>query len=168
MLAFTEIGHTQKPKGVKGWIKLHVESQYIPDLVNARALFINLDGSNVPFLIEQVENASQITIKLDEVDTPQDASQLVNKTIFLDNEEVNYEAPPSDNPWPILNFKVINQDDIEKGIISTIESYPHQVIATIQSKNASFKVPIHEALIHDIDVENQTIKIEIVEGLEEL
>ncbi len=42
---FVAIGKTQKPHGLKGELKLHVEEMFIEDLFDAEAVFIEIKGN---------------------------------------------------------------------------------------------------------------------------
>jgi len=168
LLEFVEIGFTQKPKGVDGWLKINIKNQYLPDLKKARALFIDLNGSKVPFLIEKLSLDGQQKIKLDEINNPQEASLLCNMTAFMDKKEVSYVVEAEKDLLPIVGFKVLDQDDNERGIIETLKSYPNQVLAEIKNEKATFLLPIHENIIIDINPDSKVIKLEIVEGIEDL
>ena len=56
-----QIGYTQKPHGWNGGIRLKVEERYEEDLELAKVLFIEVNGAQLPYFIEEIEYANQIS-----------------------------------------------------------------------------------------------------------
>jgi 16S rRNA processing protein RimM len=153
---------------VNGHIKIHIDDNYIDDVSSARAIFININGSKVPFLIEKFITDSHLMIKLDEVDSPQDAEQYSAKTVFLDVNEITNIDKSESPAHPFLGYAVIDQDNISRGHISSIEEYPNQVMSFITNGDTTIMLPIHEDNIIELNQETQEIMIDIPDGIEEL
>lgn len=167
-LELVEVGHTKKPKGIDGSLKIHIDDEYVDDVSNARAIFIDLDGSRVPFLINKFTVESQLLIKLDEVDSPQEAEQCTAKAVFLDVNEVTTVSDANAHVHPLVGYAVIDHEDKERGHITSVEEYPNQMMAFITNGATDFMLPIHEDIIIKLDEDNDTIKLEIPEGIEGL
>jgi 16S rRNA processing protein RimM len=167
-LELVDIGHTKKPKGIHGYLRIEVKEKYIEDLSNARALFLDLDGSQVPFLIEKFIVDSQLLIKLDEVDTPQQAELYTSKSAFLDKKEIKLASDEEDEAHPWIGYQVIDQEQNLRGSISSIEAYPNQLMSFIVNENHSFMMPIHEDTVMDVDDSKKVLQINMPEGIEEL
>jgi 16S rRNA processing protein RimM len=166
-LELVEVGHSKKPKGIDGYLKIHIEEQYVFDVSNARAIFLDLDGSRVPFLIEKFVIDSQLLIKLDEVDSPQDAEACASKTLYLDAKEVT-AAPQEDQTHPLVAYAVIDQDSQPYGHIVSIEEYPNQLMAFITKEELTIMLPLHEDNILDLNETDRIIQLDIPEGMDEL
>lgn len=169
MIELEQIGHSGKSKGVRGELKLHVNGSYRTDLKSARALFFNLDGSKVPFLIEQVY-IDPCIIKLDEIDSPEAAYDLSNKEIFLEVKELqNPNTSPSDSgQHALVEFTLIDQNDSRIGTISSVKEYPNQLLAEVNINDIQVLIPIHEDLILELNEASKFIKMEIADGLLDL
>jgi 16S rRNA processing protein RimM len=163
-----EVGFTKKPKGVNGHIKIHIDDNYVDDVSRARAIFIDINGSRVPFLIEKFLTDSHMMIKLEEVDSPQDAEQYSAKTVFLEVNEVTNIDGPDNSMHPLIGYAVIDQDNIRRGHISSVEEYPNQVMCFITNGDSTFMFPIHEDNIIETKKETEEIYLEIPEGLGDL
>ncbi len=166
-LELVEVGHTKKPKGIDGALKIHIEEQYIDDVSNARAIFIDLDGSRVPFLIKKFVVDSQLLIKLDEVDSPQEAEACTAKAVFLDAREVTASLDV-EQAHPLVGYAVIDQDEKAYGHITSIEEYPNQLMSFITMDDSTFMSPLHEDNIIDVNESDKIIQINIPEGLTDL
>jgi len=170
-MQLVSIGHTKKPYGKDGFIRLAIEERYQADVLNARALFIDLDGSNVPFLIEKRKEGKDVSVKLEEIDTPEQASALSSKSIFLHEEEVKLASADAEVDANSMfdGYTVLNQDGIEKGVILSVTDRSSQLLAEVEKADGNvFIIPLHEDLILELNGEERTIRLEIMEGLEDL
>lgn len=169
MLELIPIGHTTKSRGISGQIKLKVSTEFIPDLTKARALFINLDGSRVPFLIEHIEDGNQLVVKLDAVENPESANALLSKEIFLDSNEVSHEALNFTKETHYLTgYAIYDQDKKSLGEIIELIEYPNQLLAKLIINSKEALIPVHDDLILDVNEEKKTLNLEIAPGLLDL
>lgn len=169
MLELIHIGHSAKSRGINGKFKSRIENKFIPNLLVARALFINIDGSKVPFLIEAAEDQGHVILKLDEIDTPEEVSHLLSRELYLDSREIAAELLVDEvQQHELEGFIVYDQSKQEIGSIKEILEYPDQLLAKLDYQDKEVLLPIHEDLILDLDKEKKTIDLEIVEGLLDL
>jgi len=147
-----------------------VEDIFVSDLLSARALFLDLDGSKVPFILEQTQESHEIVVKLEDVSNPEEAQKLASKKIYLhaDEAKIGLASSKTSNESEFLNFTVLDQDGNNRGLIISVLENPHQLLAEIKNDNGTFMAPIHEDLTIDLDMDNKTIQLEISEGLEDL
>jgi len=168
-LELIHIGHSSKSRGVNGNFKARVEQQYIADVLRARAVFINLNGSKVPFLIEHAEDRGTVLLKLEEIDSPEDVSALLSKELYLESSEVSAEllnTTKSQNG--LIGFQLKDQNGTTIGIIEEILEYPDQLLAGVAYQSKKVLIPIHEDLIVSMDESKSQIVLTIVDGLLDL
>jgi len=168
-LELIHVGHSAKSRGINGNFKARIDKRFIADVLKARALFINLDGSKVPFLIESAVDKGDVILKLDEVDSPEAVSQYLSKELYLEAREVS-EDNQSDKAQenPLLGYTLIDQSSKEIGIIAALLEYPDQLLAKVDYQGKEVLIPIHEDLIIELDNSNKVLQLEIVEGLLDL
>jgi len=159
------IGHTRKARGISGSFKLQVFDDYLNDLIKAKALFINLDGSKVPFMIERIEDTNSLVIKVEEIDSPEAAQALLGKEIFLHEEEVSEKSEEASAKNPLLGFHISDQNGQSVGKIEELLDYPDQILARVEINGKTILIPIHDDLICDLDEKNKTIQLTIADGL---
>lgn len=164
MIELIQIGHSRKAKGIEGSFRVHVEDSYVEDLKKARALFVSLDGSEVPFIIESVSDQKSILLKLEGIDNPEDVQPLLGNEIFLHTDEVS-EKEGLQAHHPLTGYNVIDQDDQVIGRIEELLEYPDQLLAKILIEQKEVLLPIHEDLILQLNEDEQWIQISIAEGL---
>ena len=167
MLEFVHIGHSGKTRGLDGSFKLRVEERFLDSLSDIRAIFVDHDGSKVPYLIENLSNQGDILIKLEEIDTPEQASELLNRSIYLNKEELPESIrESSDNEsHELVNFLIVDEDNNTIGEISEILEFPEQLLAKVIYQEKTVLIPIHEDLILSMNHEDKTIQMSLPEGL---
>ncbi len=156
-----------KTHGKDGQVRVQVEDAYYDDLMKARAVFIDMDGSQVPFLIKEIEVKNHILMRLDELDQPEQASALSLKDIYLETSSVSEEAKNmilEEDHSLLLNYTVIDQNDAVLGKITEVIENDFQDLLEIKSKSTKFLWPFHPDLVIDQDDEKKILKIQLLEG----
>lgn len=170
MVQLIHIGHSAKSRGVAGKFKARIRDQFKPDLSKARALFINLSGSKVPFLLESVEDHGHMVIKVEEIDSPEAVSQLLSKELYLDINEISDPSllTSERSNHQLVGYNITDQHGTALGQILEVIQYPDQLLAKISYKKKDVLIPIHEDLILELVEAKNEIKLEIVDGLLDL
>ena len=169
MTELTHIGYSSKSRGVGGQFKVRVEDRFKSDLLKARAIFININGSKVPFIIEATEDRKDVILKLEEVESPEQVTAFLNKEIYLSQEEVSEENNQDElNKHPLIGYMLIDQNEAQLGLIEDIVEYPHQLLASLTYDGKPLLIPIHEDLILGLDEGGQSVQLEIAAGLLDL
>lgn len=169
---FVTIGYTKKTYGSKGQIKMVVEAHYLEDLIKSDFVFINYMGKPLPFFIETIEDMGDLLLKVEEVDTPEEAKSIVAKDLYL--RETDLSTLPEKRDENGLLFGFLKGFDLwdasgsAVGQIIDIQQYPQQEIATVQYGEREVLIPLHENLITAIDEAQNKITLQLPEGLLEL
>ncbi len=160
-----QIGFISKPHGFKGELIFAIETGEPEDYENLKFFFIELDGKPVPFFVEEIKaRATDIIVKLEDVNTEAEAKTLLGKSIFLDESEIDPVEDEID--WnSLIGYMVFDSNAGKLGVLESIEEYPQQLIGkcTINGKEVLF--PINEDLIVSIDDEKQELHLDLPEGL---
>jgi ribosomal 30S subunit maturation factor RimM len=80
---FVQIGTTKKTHGFRGELKIRIEDAYWDDFLESEVLFIELDGHPAPFFVEDLRSDANPIIKLDDIDTVEDAKPIAGKPVYL-------------------------------------------------------------------------------------
>lgn len=167
MVELTQIGYAAKPHGKEGFIKLDVEDSLKSITLNTRAIFFNLEGSMVPFLIESITEVPRLMVKLEEIEDPQEAATISNTTIHLPSNEVPEELINDELSGieSLQNYMVFDQAENEVGIINRVEVLPYQTLLYLQHGKKEIILPFHEDLLIHLDPSEKSIQLEIADGL---
>ena len=169
---YVTIGYTKKAYGVKGQVKVVVEDRFLEDFVKSDFVFMDLLGKPAPFFIETIEDMGDLLLKVEEIDTPQQANDIVAKNIYLREKDLSnpiVEEPESDLEFSdLVGFLLADVEQGDIGTIKEIQEFPQQEIAVVEFEGKEIFIPLHEKLFTSIDEEGKKITLQLPEGLFDL
>ena len=83
-----EIGKCGKPHGLNGTLKCQIDERYLDDVLQAKAIFIGMGANPIPYFIESAREGNSFLVKLEDVNSKEDAETLAHKPIFLREEDL--------------------------------------------------------------------------------
>ncbi len=169
---FVAIGKTGRTHGTSGALKIQVNDRYLEDFVQADLLFLELKGKMIPYFIEEIREANALLVKLEEIDSPEEAHSLCGKPVYLRKEDLlseeERETPAVEQYERFVGFLL---RDLRLGPIGPIESIlelPHQYLAAISFQGKERLIPMHPKLIRSVDPVRKEILMELPEGILEM
>lgn len=168
---YIQVGHTGKPHGIHGALKLVVKERYEQDVLQANVLFVEINGGVVPFFVEDLSIGNAWIIKLEDVETPEQAIGLSGKGVFL--READLLPPePDENAEPdysrFIDFEVVDAETGPVGRIREVYDLGAQSLAGVISKNREILIPMHKDLIQAIHEDVREIVMVLPKGLLDL
>ncbi|MFT4645040.1 MAG: 16S rRNA processing protein RimM [Planctomycetota bacterium] len=161
----TKIGYLSKPYGFNGELKSNLEVLMLSDDF-PEFIWIYLDGKPVPYCVEKATyNKSNFILKLEDVNTEEDASILKNTSIYCEQKLFKQYFEYEESLEDLVGFEV---EDKVKGAIGIIESIIENAIQPTLVLNFEGKeilVPYTEEIIIDVDFDNKKVKVETPDGL---
>lgn len=155
-----------KTKGLKGELHIYTDFEGIEE-IKFNAIFIEVAGKLIPYFVSSIKflqkNAAYLV--LDDVDSIEKASLLIKKDIYLSNKLKPKKKKAEFTLFNLLGFTAIEVDEGELGIITAVDEYPQQIIATLNYKGNEVLFPLNEEIIQSIDVVKETVLINLPEGL---
>jgi 16S rRNA processing protein RimM len=166
---FIKVGKMGKTHGTNGGLRLYVEDRYQKEVEASSVFFIQLQGHELPFFIEKLEQLAYPVIKFEDVNSKEEAHQLSGKALYLRRSDIRSAASETQDDLSLLNgFELIDETLGTIGQIEEVVEYPEQLIAVLQYKGKEVMIPLHESLITGIDPEKQQLRMDLPEGLLEL
>ncbi len=172
---FQKVGYVVREKGLKGEIKVSFEAFFLDYLYEndgtlPEHFFVDVDGSMIPYFIEQSNLKSQpIILKFEDVDDKDTAQKLRARELFLPkNLFKTNELPDEDEVtfWDyIIGFQVfaLHEQQI-LGAIEDIFYLPEHELAQLFCQKKELLLPLNEEYIHEIDEVQQKITVNLPEG----
>ncbi len=163
----TEIGYISKTHGLKGHVILRLNELINIDEEIIKSIFIDLNGSQVPYFIEECKpNNSGYILKLETIDTIDTSKKLIGKKAFslpdflLENDESLNE---------FIGYAIIDSKLGNIGTISAVdEKTDNAIIKVIHPTGIEIILPFNDDFIIEIDDDLKTIKFNAPDGLVEL
>ncbi|MCO5231881.1 MAG: ribosome maturation factor RimM [Chitinophagales bacterium] len=161
------IGSIYKAHGFKGMMKIRVTPEYMDDLLQLDAIFIQTQTSTLPYFISSIEDIADdmALLQLEEITSKEEITPLIKCPILAREEDLEGEV----EEWESLVGYFISDKNIgEIGEIFDVIEMPHQEIAQVKYQDREVLIPIHEDLIIEIDEEKKKIYMDLPEGFFEV
>ncbi len=164
------VGFTKKTHGSQGELKISLKDEYFDDFVNSEVVFINVQGKPLPFFIENLREAGDILLKIEDIDSPSDAKDLTSKALFLREKDIKITKKEGE----VLTFELMVGYEIfdeESGLIGKIESVevmPQQHLAIVEYLGREVFIPLHPQMVVSLDEKARQLVLCLPEGLLDL
>jgi len=128
-------------------------------------------GANpIPYFIESAREGNSFLVKLEDVNSKEDAETLAHKPIFLREEDLMEHEEEEDEfsddryeKW--IGYTIIDEEMGLIGKIDQILSLPGHFTALIMHEEKEVLIPLHESLIVRINKEKKELVFNLPSGL---
>jgi 16S rRNA processing protein RimM len=167
---FFLLGKTLKSHGTSGHLRLMIEDRLKGYVKAGSFVFIDLNGSRVPFQVKEVDEVQHFVMLLEGINGKQESDTLTGKEIWVPMEQVktrHLKSPRNINEkWE--DYEIRDEKTGTSFHILRTEEYPQQLMAVVLLDEREILIPLHEQLIMNIDRDQKIISMEIPEGLLDL
>lgn len=162
------IGKIAGTHGLKGELLLShlLESGWLKKEV---PLFLTLRrDTHIPYFLESFQEVDGETyrVKLEGVDTMEDARALTGKSVLVDEQYVNMTPEASPLLW--LGFAVQDRELGNVGTLKDIFQTAHQWLGELTYEGKDVLIPLVPQTIQKLDVKNKIIYMDLPAGLLEI
>lgn len=169
MTNYCSIGKLVATFGLKGEIILKHQLGKKTSLKGLEVIFIEEKKDELlPYFIEtsRIKNEGEIFLKLEGINTKESANKIVQKQVWITQEEFHKHAAKS-APIALLGFHIIH-DGADLGEILEVIEQPHQLLCRIMWKGKEALIPLHEETIIKLDKKKKEVVVSLPEGLLEV
>lgn len=164
------LGKTLKSHGTQGRLRLQVEDRLKKYFAENVFIFLDRDGSKVPYQIAAVEEDAQFVIALQGIEGKDQSDKLSGKEIWIPIDQVKekHRHSPMNIRDEWTDYFIVDKHSLKTFQILRTEDFPQQLMAVVMDDGAEKYVPLNDQLITDIDRKEKIIYMEIPVGLLEL
>ena len=167
MEEYFEIGQIVNTSGLKGVIKVKPFTDDIAKFNDLETIYISVKKELKEFKIEQVRfSKNMVFLKLEGIDTIEEAEKYRN--LYLKIKRDKDEKLDKDTYYivDILGCKVYTDEQKELGIVDDVfETGSNDVYVVKDEAGKQVLLPAIKEVIKNIDIENKTIIVHLLEGL---
>lgn len=165
-----KIGLIQRTHGLKGELNvfLEIDPQF---LVDGHPLILDVEGIFVPFYAESVrpKGANTDLVKLEGVDSEEEARGFVNKTVFADKGDLRDYLETDDDLLDsdeLIGYDVVDTEAGHIGTVSGVDDTTANVLLSVTG-NAGEKIliPLVDEFIVEIDEDDHRVVTDVPESL---
>ena len=134
-----------------------------------KTIFLELKKDElVPYFVEYIrkKGTGEFYLKLEGIDSKEDASKYIRREIWLKEEEVQVHTQKN-NPIGWVGYLVIDQGR-ELGPVLEVIEQPHQVLFRLEMEDKEVLIPINEQTLEKIDHKTKTVLLRLPDGLLEV
>lgn len=164
------LGKIVKKYSFKGEILAKLDTDEPELYENLEAIFINLKGTLIPFIVEksQLHKSELLRLKLEDIDTEEDANTLIKNELYL---PLNLLPELDDDKFyyhEIIGFTVEDVNYGKVGTIKGVNDTTTQALFEIDKDGKEILIPMNDDFITKVDKPNKTIIVNTPEGLIDL
>lgn len=134
------------------------------------AIFIDLRGNLIPFLIEssQLHKSDLLRLRLEDVDNESDADALLKSDLYLPLELLPQLNGNKFYFHEVIGFKIRDEKFGEVGTIIGINDSTAQALFEVDRNGVEILIPMNDEFIVKVDRAQKTIMVNTPDGLIEL
>ena len=161
-MALIKIGRLTRLHGVKGSVVLQLVGTDAPDTKKTKSFFIEINRIPTPFFITEIKlSGKSLVLTFDSVSSVEAAQKIMNSTVWIEERDIQKQAPVKDVTGYILNDK--SKGDLGK--ITEVIDMPGQKMFSITLNEQEVLLPFTPDLIVKIDHKTKTVFYNSPEGL---
>jgi 16S rRNA processing protein RimM len=163
---FYYLGHVTKPFGIKGQLCCYFDTDEPEKYASLDAVFIELDGEKLPYMIEDIQyrGANTFVIKFQDVDE-NEAKELIRAELYLPMSALPKLTGNRFYFHEVIGFRVIDGEKGDIGLCQDFIDISHHPIMQIDHEGTEILIPAIDEIFKKVDRENKAIYIEAPEGL---
>lgn len=162
-----EIGYISKTHGLKGHVILRLNELVRINEEAIKSIFLDLNGSQVPYFIEELRpNNTGYIVKLETIDIVETSKKLIGKKVFT---LTDFMLEEEESLKEFIGYTII---DSKLGNIGTISDFDEKtdnaIVKVIHPTGVEIILPFNDDFIIEIDDDLKTIEFNAPEGLIEM
>ena len=167
MEEYFEIGQIVNTSGLKGVIKVNLFTDDITKFKNFKTIYISIKKELKEFEIEQVRfNKNMVFLKLKGIDTIEEAENYRNLYLKVKRDKDEKLEEGSYYIVDIIGCKVYTDTQEELGKVDDVFSTGSNDVYVVKDElGKQILLPAIKEVIKNIDIENKTITVHLLEGL---
>ncbi|MDA3614934.1 ribosome maturation factor RimM [Polluticaenibacter yanchengensis] len=162
----TSVGKIVATFGIKGELIISHGLNNKSDFKGLKVLIIEEKADiYVPYFVESIKakNADEFAVKLEGINTKEQAQAMLKKNIWMKNEDFN-KFVSTQSSLALIGFSVVENGKALGDVVEVIEQ-PHQILCTIIMEGKEVYIPLHEQSLKGVDRAKKKIMVSLPEGL---
>ncbi len=162
------LGKITKLFGFKGELTLFLDVDSPEDYKQLDSVFIEINKQLLPFFIDKIRFQDNKAVATFADISAEDAERLVGKELYLPLSCLPKLTGNKFYFHEVINFKVIDNERGEIGVLESVLDFPAQAIFQIKFGDKEILLPVIDSVIEKVDRENQTLYVNSPAGLIDL
>ncbi len=166
MEQFLQVGIISSTHGVRGEVKVFPTTDDAVRFKNLKKVILNTGKEQIPLEIENVKFFKQFVIlKFKGIDNINDIEKYKGKSLFVDRENAVKLEKDEYYIADLIGMQVFTEEGRLGVLKDVLETGVNEVYVVDSDKYGEVLIPAIQQCILDVNVEEQTMKVYLLEGL---
>ena len=167
---FYYLGKITKLFGYKGELIFYFDVDDITEYRNLDAVFIDINGDLIPFIIEKIRlhQGNTAVVRLQDVGKIDESKGLINSELYLPLSTLPKLEGNKFYFHEVIGYSVIDKVKGEVGVIEEVNDQTAQALFVIKDGYREILFPVVDELIDRLDHKARKIYVQFPEGLLDL
>ena len=154
------VGKFGQPYGVKGWIKVHSQTDPIENILKYLPWQIEQQGQWQKINVTDSKKLGKnIIAKLENYDTPEVVKILTNSPIAIERDQLPQLSPDQYYWNDLIGLKVVNLQGEDLGIVDSLFETGSNDVMVIKGLRQRL-LPYTNQVVHQINIAKKTITVD--------
>jgi 16S rRNA processing protein RimM len=132
-------GYISKPHGTAGKVVVRLNGDLAKKFVPGEPLFLEIDETMVPFFIEETEEFfEKVILKLEFIDSPENAIQFVGSKVYLNLKKSDIKEKEIIS---LIGFEIRDEVSGLTGTITGFTDTPYNPLFEVKNSEKEFYIP---------------------------
>ncbi|WP_334145861.1 ribosome maturation factor RimM [Muricomes intestini] len=166
MEQFLQVGIISSTHGVRGEVKVFPTTDDAVRFKNLKKVILNTGKEQIPLEIENVKFFKQFVIlKFKGIDNINDIEKYKGKSLFVDRENAVKLEKDEYYIADLIGMQVFTEEGRLGVLKDVLETGANEVYVVDSDKYGEVLIPAIQQCILDVNVQEQTMKVYLLEGL---
>ncbi|TCS74262.1 16S rRNA processing protein RimM [Muricomes intestini] len=166
MEQFLQVGIISSTHGVRGEVKVFPTTDDAVRFKNLKKVILNTGKEQIPLEIENVKFFKQFVIlKFKGIDNINDIEKYKGKSLFVDRENAVKLEKDEYYIADLIGMQVFTEEGRLGVLKDVLETGVNEVYVVDSDKYGEVLIPAIQQCILDVNVQEQTMKVYLLEGL---
>ncbi|HRS17953.1 MAG TPA: ribosome maturation factor RimM [Bacteroidales bacterium] len=160
------IGKISRPHGNEGFVLISLHNEYQSICKEIEYVFLLIQNKLVPFFIQKCTVKGGATyMQFDDITSIDLAEKICGNTLYIPSQFIKEDDDTLDELHQLIGFKIFSNTEYI-GIIKDVFEYSMNIVLEIETQTNDEKlIPFSTNLVIDLNYENQTLIMNLPEGI---
>lgn len=162
-----QLGEVIKTHGLHGEVSVHLDVDFPKDYNELESVFLKREGKLVPFFIDTIQiNTNKALVKLEEIDSIDEAKTLVKSEIYLPLSRLP-KLKEGFYYHDLVDCEVFEKDRLIGKVTNVFDVGSNQLMEVL-SEGKEVLIPLTEGILKEVDITTKKVSVILPDGLLEL
>ena len=160
------VGSIQGAIGMKGAMKVSLNTAHPSHLVNLESIYLKIDDSeSILYTIDKAKwDGSKFTLKLHGIDDRNTAEALRGAKIMIPEEAAYKVGEDEYFIEDLVGMNVVDKSGTNLGRITEVRSYPANDVYVVSKGDTEILIPAVHEYVEEVNMNTGTVMITTIEG----